>query len=104
MNAQHREHPQPQRVGDEHHGAPVEAVGERAGVKAEQQRRQLHHEHGGRDQARVAGLRGHQQRAGGQRDAVADVGHPRGGDQPPEAGAEPGGDEGLDQAAHWRAH
>ena len=53
--------------------APVEAVGDDAGEHAEQQVRQVLAQQRQRDEERVAGLRGDEQRPGGDRDPVADV-------------------------------
>ena len=71
-----------------HDQAPVQPVGQRPGDQPEQQRRQPLHRRRERHQERVVGQRRDQQRAGGERDAVAEVGRPRRGEQPPEADAE----------------
>ena len=65
----------------------VQPVGEDAGPEAEQERRQPLRECCQRDQERVVRLRGHQQRAGGDGEAVAEVAHP--GDASSQRNAEP---------------
>ena len=78
----------------------VDPVGEDAGVQAEQQPGQPLQQPGQRDEDRVGGLRGDQQRAGGERDAVAEVAHPGRADQPPERRPHPAGQHGFHDSAH----
>ena len=67
------QHDGPTEVDDDDHAPPVEAVRGGAAEDAEQQDRQVLAQDRHRDQERVAGLRGDEQRAGGEHDAVADV-------------------------------
>ena len=97
--AEQPDHDHPDAVGGHHQPTPVEAVGLHPGVQAEQQPRQPLQERRERDQGRVVGARGDQQRAGGERDAVADVAGPRRRQQPAEGGAEACGDDGLDESS-----
>ena len=53
-----------------------------------------------RDQEGVVGLRGHEQRTGRDRDAVAEVRDPRRGEQPPEPRSQALRDDGFEEAAH----
>jgi hypothetical protein len=80
----------------------VDAVGDGAGVEAEEQPRQLLEEHCHRDQDRGAGLGCDQQRPGCERNAVAEVGHPAGCQQPPEPRTEPGRRDDVEDEAHGR--
>jgi hypothetical protein len=79
---------------------PVEAVRQRAREQAEQQPRELLQQDRRCDEQRVAGLRGDQQRAGREGDAVAEVRDPGGGEQPAEAGPEACRCHDLPDAAH----
>jgi len=82
-------------IDDDHHPASVEAVRGGATKHAEQQRRKVSAQDGHRDEERIARLRGNQQRAGREHDAVADVVDGRRGQQPAEASPEPRWDDGL---------
>lgn len=99
---QQGEHHGPERVGDHHDPAPVEPVGEHPGVEAEHQRRRPAQQGGQRDQERVPGQRGDQQRAGGGRDAVAEIGHQRRHQQPAVRRPEPRRHHTLDPLVHNR--
>ena len=100
---------QPQDHGSDHVDGgddppAVVAVGDDAGEHPEQQRRQRLAEQRQRDQERVLRQRGDEERAGGERDPVADVGHGRGGEQPAEAPAESRRGDGLDGAGDRGRH
>jgi hypothetical protein len=97
------EHGRPGEVDGHDDQPPVEPVGERAGHQPEQQGRQPLHHGRQRHHEGVVGERSDQQRAGRERDAVAQVGRPGRREQPPEAGAEPRGHGGFGQAAHKSA-
>ena len=84
---------------DDQHPA-VEPVGQRAGVQAEEQPRQPLQQDRQGDQERGVGLGGDQQRAGRERQAVADVGDPRRGQQPSEVPAQAGRSDGFDDPIH----
>ena len=84
------QHRRPQQVDDDHDPPAVETVGDGAGVQAEQEERQPLQQQRHRHQLWVAGLGGDEQRTGGDLEAVAEVGHPRRPQQPPEVAAEPG--------------
>ena len=81
------QHDRPREVDPDDDPAPVEPVSDGAGGDAEEQLRQVWLEHGQRDEERVAGLGGDEQRAGGEGDAVADVGDDRRREEPAEAAA-----------------
>ncbi len=84
--------------------APVEAVRDGARRRPEDQLRDGLAQDRERDEQRVAGLRGDQQRAGGQRDAVADVGDQRLAEQPPEVATEARRGDGLDDGRKRGTH
>ena len=86
---QHGQHDRPRPVDGDHDPPPVVAVGDHAGVQAEQQPRQALEQPGERDQEWVTGLRRHQQRAGGDGDPVPEVADPRRRQQPSEARPHP---------------
>ena len=79
-------HPHQPRGDDD--GAPVEPVGDHAGIQAEQQPGQPLQECGHRHRQRIARLRRHQQRTGRQSDSVAEIRHPRRSQQPTETASE----------------
>ena len=89
-----------QRVDGDDQPPPVQPVRHRPGPQPEQQRRQPLEQRGQRDEERVVGPRRHQQRTGREDDAVAEVRAPRRGQQPPEPGAQPARDDGVDDPAH----
>ena len=89
----------PAEVDDDDHPAPVEAVRHGAAQDAESSVGQVLAQHRQRDEERVARLRGDEQRAGREDDAVADVVDDRGGQEPAEAPSEPRRDDGLDGRA-----
>jgi hypothetical protein len=88
--------------GDDEH-PPVQPVGQRAGKQAEEQRRQPLDEGGQGHEKRVTGLRGDEQRPGGDRDPVAEVADPGRPEEPPESDAQPLRSHGGDDAAHRQA-
>ena len=99
-HAQHGDDDRPQEVGHDDHPTPVEPVGDRPGPQPEQQPGEPL-QHGGQGhQHGVAGLRGHQQGAGGQGDPVADVADPRRREQPPEAAPQPWRRDDVQNPAH----
>jgi hypothetical protein len=85
---QRGQHRRPQQVDRGHDLSSVESVGYRTRRHAEQQVGQPGAEHRQRDEERVTCLRRHEQRAGGQGNAVADVVDDRCGEQPAKAAAE----------------
>lgn len=95
-----QQHGGPGEVDAHHEEAPVEAVRQGSGVQPEEQRRQPLEQRRQGDHERVAGLRGDQQRAGGQGQAVAQVAHPGRGEQPAESDAEARRGDDLQQTAH----
>ncbi len=82
------QHPGPHEVDGDDDATSVEAVGERTGVQAEEQRRSPHRQRSQRHQEGLVGLGGHQERPGRDRDPVAEVGGPRRGEQPAERAPE----------------
>ncbi|HVH24342.1 MAG TPA: hypothetical protein VNA11_17985, partial [Pseudonocardia sp.] len=80
----------PKRVGQHDQGSTVHPIRQHPGEQPEQQAGQSLQQPGRGHQDRIRGLRGDQQRAGGHRDAVADVGGPGGAEQPPVVRAQPG--------------
>jgi hypothetical protein len=95
-----REHAGAHQVDRHDDQSAIEPVGQHAGVQAEDERRQPLEEGRQRDQERVVRLRGDQQRTGGERDAVTEVGDPRRPDHPAEAGAQPPWREGVEHSGH----
>ena len=85
----------PTEVHHDDHPAPVEPVRERATEDTEEQGREVSAQDRHRDEERIARLRGHEQRSGGEHDAVADVVDECRGQQPAEASPEPRWDDGL---------
>jgi hypothetical protein len=69
-------------------------------VEPEDHRRCPSHQRGKRNEERIVGQRGDEQWAGRDRDAVAEVGRPRGRQQPAEPGAQTRRDELRDELAH----
>jgi hypothetical protein len=68
---------------DDEHTA-VDAVGQDAGVQAEQQPGQALEQAGERDQDRIVGLRGDEEGSRRETDPVTEIAGSRGADQPPE--------------------
>ena len=91
-----REHDRPAEVDRDDDPATIEPIGDPTRHDAEQQVRQLLCEQRKRDEQRIPGLRRHEERSGGERDAIADVRDERRGEQPAEAPAEAGGRDGLE--------
>ena len=90
----------PQEVGDHDQQPPVDPVGDRPGPQPEEQPREPLEQRGHRHEHRVAGLRGHEQRAGRQADPVAQVRRPRRRQQPPEPRPHAGRCDDVEDAAH----
>ncbi|HEY3955499.1 MAG TPA: hypothetical protein VGM53_19170 [Streptosporangiaceae bacterium] len=67
----------PHQPGGDDDRAPVEPVGDHAGIQAEHQPGQPLQERGHRHRQRIVRLRRDQQRAGRQSDPIAEVCHPR---------------------------
>ena len=96
-----------QRPGEVDEGddpSPVEAVRDRPGRGAEQELGEDLAQEGERDEERVLRLRGDQERAGGQRDAVADVRDDGLGEEPAEAPAQARGRDDLDDGRERGTH
>jgi hypothetical protein len=94
----------PDQVDGSHDAPSVEPVGDGTGRDPEEEVRQLLGKQGERDQQRVLGQRGDEQRAGGQGNAVADVGDGRRRQQPAEAVTESRRGDGLDDAGGHESH
>ena len=103
-DAQQREHHRAQTVAQRDHESAVDAVGDGAGVEAENQPGEPLEQHRRGDPDGVVGLAGHQQRPGGQGQPVAGVAHPRGGQQPAEARAEACGSDGTPRTTPEPCH
>ena len=91
-----------EQVDRDDQGLAVQPVGQDAGPQPEHERREPLHQRRQGDQERVVRLRGDQQRAGRDGEAVADVAHPRRAEQPAEGRAEPRGRDDLDRRPHGR--
>ncbi len=92
----------PQHVRDDHEATTVDPIGQRAGIQADDEVREALHDGRRRDEGRVAGLRGDQQWAGGQRDPIADVADPGRCEVPPEGHPHPRGSDEIDDPANRR--
>ncbi len=104
VSDEHRQHERAAEVGDDDHPAPIEAVRRRPADDPEQEHRQVLHEQRERHEERVAGLRRHEQRAGRERHAVADVVDSGRGEEPPEAPAQSAGRDGVGGARERGRH
>jgi hypothetical protein len=91
----------PHQTGCDDDGAPVEPVGEHAGVQAKHQPRQPLQEHGHRHRQRIVRLRRNQQRAGRESDPVAEIRQPRRSQQPAETAAKTRWRDELGELVHY---
>ena len=92
---EHRQHERATQVHRDDHSPSIESVGRHSAHDPEQQRRQVLAQQRHRHQEGVARLRGDEQRAGGDRDAVARVVDDRRREEPAEALSKPRRRDGL---------
>ena len=84
--------------------AAIVTVGHYPREQSEHEMRQVLAQERERDEKRIARLRRDEQRSGGDRDAIADVGGDRGGEQPTEAASQPSRDDQFDDSRHGAGH
>ena len=97
---QYDENGGPCQVDRQHDETPVQPVGQGPGDQPEQQRRQPLHRRRERHEKRVSRQRSDEQRASGERDAIAEVRRPRRGQQPPKPDPQPYRHGDFGKAAH----
>ena len=91
-------------IHEDRDAAPVLAIDDDAGHRAEDQRRQVLAQERQRHEERIAGERGDQQRTCRHDDAVAQVHHDDGSEQRPERPAEARWRDRVDECRHGRGH